>query len=107
METDGNFLYKVPKNREVPEIMDYHVVYSTLFGCVSFRNPEEGSVFIGKLCKYLMAMAAQHDLQTILQRVRADMKNWSHKEDEEEEYVTQIPEDQSTLIGKVYFDVQS
>ena len=70
METDGNFLYKVPKNREVPEIIDYHVVYSTLFGCVSFRNPEEGSVFIGKLCKYLRAMAAEYDLQTILHNER-------------------------------------
>lgn len=90
-----------------PEIIDYLLVNSTLPGYTSFRSPETGSVFVVKLCQFLNAFGATEDLETILKALRDHMKNWSHKNPDDGEYVTQIPEETTTLVSKVYFDVQS
>ena len=85
--------------------MDYIVVYSTLFGCVSYRHPEKGSPFIVTLCDYLKKHAAKYDLQTILKAVRNHMEKWSLKNDEEEKCPAQICPEESTLKRDVYFSV--
>ena len=89
----------------IPESLDYIIVFSTLYGCVSFRHPENGSIFIVKLCQYLRKCAMQYDFETILKFVRDDMKDWNNESDKEGEYSTQICPEESTLTAYVYFDI--
>ena len=95
------------------------IVYSTLYGCASFRHPEKGSIFIEKLCQFLQPeFARENDFITILQRVREEIQHWNfpkeqentfqngEEKDEKIKYVTQVSEESSTLTKKVYFDVK-
>ena len=120
MTTDGPSTSYLPDITSViPISIDYVIIYSTLYGCASFRHPRDGSIFIRSLCHYLQPeFARKYDLKTILQLVRANIKNWhvkkddnqtqySEPSDEEINYVTQVPEEASTLTKDVYFDVLS
>ena len=95
------------------------IIYSTLPGFVSFRNPNEGSPFIRVLCHFLQPeFARNHDLKSILQFVSHAIKRWhipsgipiqSQSFDQNHEtmnYVTQVPEYTSELSKDVYFDVK-
>ena len=90
----------------IPELTDYIIVFSTMYGCVSFRHPDNGSVFIERLCDFLKMYAKKEDLQTILKRVRGNMKTWVGDKNEDGEYSTQMSPEENTLDADVYFDVQ-
>ena len=120
MTTDGPSTRNIPNVPSVtPCVIDYCLIYSTLYGCASFRHPKNGSIFIHILCKYLQPeFARKYDLKTILQLVRfhitnrhtkKDVNNTVYSEPNEDDlkYVTQVPEDNSTLTKDVYFDVLS
>ena len=77
-----------------------------MYGCVSFRHPDNGSVFIERLCDFLKMYAKKEDLQTILKRVRGNMKTWVGDKNEDGEYSTQMSPEENTLDADVYFDVQ-
>ena len=85
----------------VTPLVDYIVIYSTLYGCVSFRLPQRGSVFIEMLCENLMKDAEKYSLLTILMNVRRQMVVWCYKD--ESTICNQISEDKSTLRDDVYF----
>ena len=118
MTKDGPSTSYIPDiSSVIPISIDYVIIYSTLYGCASFRHPENGSIFIRKLCNYLQPeFARDDDLKTILQLVRDDIKCWharkddnetsnSEKSEDEIKYVTQVSEESSTLTKDVYFDV--
>ena len=47
MTTDGpstSYITDIPV--VIPASIDYVIVYSTLYGCASFRDPTKGSIFI-------------------------------------------------------------
>jgi len=52
---------------------DFLISYSTLPGYYSYRNPENGSLYIFILCKTFKTYAAQRDLLQMLQIVRDEM----------------------------------
>ena len=85
----------------VTPLSDYIVIYSTLNGCVSFRSPKEGSIFISILCEHLYKDAAKCSLLTILMNVRRQMSCWHWKDNSN--ICTQMSEDKSTLRDDVYF----
>ena len=104
METDG--LAPSDEMCVVPVIEDYIVMYSTLQGCVSYRSPDNGSIYITKLCRNLKKYAKNEDLLTILGRVKEDFKSFNCEDKEDGEYSTQVPEVWQTLsYKKVYFDI--
>ena len=118
--TDGPSTCYIPDiSNVIPRSIDYVIVYSTLYGCASFRHPEKGSIFIEKLCQFLQPeFARENDFITILQRVREEIQHWNfpkgyentiqngEEKDEKIKYVTQVSEESSTLTKKVYFDVK-
>ena len=104
MEPDG--LAPSDKMRVVPVIRDSIVMYSTLQGCVSYRSPDNGSIYINKLCQKLKSYAIKEDLLTILGRVNKEMETFDCADKDDGECSTQVPEYWSTLTHKkVYFDV--
>ena len=119
MTTDGpstSYITDIPA--VIPASIDYVIVYSTLYGCASFRDPTKGSIFIQILCHYLKPeFARDNDFITILQRVRQAIQHWNiSKENENIEpnsenyekitnFITQVSEESSSLTKKIYFDV--
>ena len=88
----------------IPTLCDYHIVFSTLNGNISFRHKEDGSIFIQQLCWHLNEMGHSHDYCTIMEMVRRQMSEWSVRTGSQ--YKMQIPEDHSTLVRKVYFETR-
>ena len=86
-----------------PSISDYLVAYSTIPGHVSYRNNNNGSIYISTLVKIFRRFSADEDLITILERVTDEVIRY-----EPQGYrlrnSRQIPEVHSTLRGKVYFN---
>ena len=104
MEIDG----QAPSDEicVVPVIRDSIVMYSTLQGCVSYRSPDNGTIYITILCQCLKSYATKEDLLTILGRVNDEMKTFDCDDREVGEGSTQVPEYSSTLSHrKIYFDI--
>ena len=102
----------------IPAYTDFMIIYSTLPGCASFRDPNKGSLFIRVLCYFLRPEFAQkYDLIRILQFVTNGIQNWDiprgnpiqsqcfERYYETMNYVIQVPEYTSALTKDVYFDV--
>ena len=77
-----------------------------------------GSIFIQILCCFLKPeFARDNDFISILQRVRQAIQHWNISKqneniepntencEEKTNFVTQVPEENSSLTKKIYFDV--
>ena len=93
------------RTKVLPNVGDYHIVFSTLRGKQSYRYTCEGTVFVRNFCHNLDKYGAREDYCTILEKVRGDMMNWMEVSEPTGNKQMQIPEDTSTLVKKVYFDV--
>ena len=86
-----------------PSISDYLVAYSTIPGHVSIRNNKNGSIFITTLVKVLRRHAKDEDLFTMLERITNEVTEYEPRSAKLQDS-KQIPEVQSTLRKKVYFN---
>ena len=102
IEVDGSS--STGEGSVIPVLSDYIVIYSTLHGCVSFRSPELGSIFISRLCENLKK-GAERGLLSVLMSVRREMLLWNFNDNGT--ICTQISEDNSTLIDDVYFQTNA
>ncbi|XP_019879742.2 caspase-3-like [Aethina tumida] len=75
VHTDARPIISNAKNQS-----DMLLAYSTLPGFVSYRSPTTGSWYIQTLCSIFSAHAHQWDIETMLKKVDAEMKNKYNKE---------------------------
>ena len=68
------------------------IAYSTIPGCVSWRNLRKGSVFISRLVTIFKSYAATEDVQTMLTRVNNDVTA----------YITVDPEGDESMQGPIF-----
>ena len=87
-----------------PNISDYLVAYSTIPGHVSFRNNNNGSIFISTLVKIFRQHAASEDIITMLERVNNEVTKYQPQGNISYQDSRQSPEWRSSLRGKVFFN---
>ena len=74
---------------------DYSIFYSTVPRYVSYRDPENGTIFIGSICEFIRQKKTNILLDDLVKRVKEMVAR-------DKDQVAQVVD---TLVAKVYFAV--